>query len=272
MRDSWTEQAARSAFDREIERVGRIQATFIPLLGLTDAFPPLDHSLPIELRPYESDTPPQEKYLVAFRQLMDRLLRGPALVLKQSLERFRYLGPLRSAVPRNYSPPRFPDSRRWPTGAAAWDELCRDPEDLCYNVSTWLSEEDKLDTGYSIRVDEYREISIESRLWGLLRAGRPFDDVEPDELIAMVNSLRGGKRLVLTTAKTGTEGQMKDVGEGLTQMIPVVVAVLDPAGGKNHRKGGLVGIEQPELHLNPRQQAALGDLLIAGALKILAIR
>jgi AAA15 family ATPase/GTPase len=49
-----------------------------------------------------------------------------------------------------------------------------------------------------------------------------------------------------------------DVGVGITQVVPVVVAVLAA-------DSSVVAIEQPELHLHPKCQAALGDVLIAGA-------
>jgi predicted ATPase len=47
------------------------------------------------------------------------------------------------------------------------------------------------------------------------------------------------------------------VGIGLSQIVPVIVALVD-AGAP------IVVLEQPELHLHPRQQAALGDALIRG--------
>lgn len=46
-----------------------------------------------------------------------------------------------------------------------------------------------------------------------------------------------------------------DVGVGISQMVPVVVACLmEPKG--------LVAIEQPELHIHPAIQVGLGDLFI----------
>ena len=264
----WSESEAREALLQELEQLEQEQSLrIIPTQGLRDALPPLDVTLTLTLAAPEDDAAASLDYHSVFRQIVDRLLRGPGLVLREALARYRYLGPLRSAVPRNHTPSRFPDPRAWPSGDAAWDALCRDPDDLCLNVSTWLSDDDKLDTGYLIRVEQYREISVESRLWGLLCSGRLIDNVDTDELQQMLGSLRGGKRLILTNIRSGTDLQPKDVGEGITQMIPVIVAVLDPAGGGNSRSGGLVGIEQPELHLNPRQQAALGDLLIAAALE-----
>jgi predicted ATPase len=49
---------------------------------------------------------------------------------------------------------------------------------------------------------------------------------------------------------------LKDVGFGLSQVLPVLVQCYFGVG---HR---LILLEQPELHLHPRAQAALGDLLI----------
>ena len=50
-----------------------------------------------------------------------------------------------------------------------------------------------------------------------------------------------------------------DVGFGASQVLPVVVAL------QTARPGQVVHIEQPELHLHPRAQAAMADLLIAAA-------
>lgn len=263
----WTQDEADVRLKSEVAQVDEIAARFIPLNDENDALPNLDRPLSLAVMAESSENPVRDDFRIAFRQLMDRLIRGPGVALRESLREFRYVGPLRSTVPRNHAPSRFPDPQLWPSGEAAWNELCRDPDDLCFNVSTWLADDDKLDTGYRIRVDDFREISVDSPLWGLLRSGKLIDDAEVEEIKKKLDSLRRGKRVVLTRADTGTDLQLKDVGEGLTQMIPVIVAVLDPAGGANPRKGSLVGIEQPELHLNPRQQAALGDLMIFAALQ-----
>ena len=45
----------------------------------------------------------------------------------------------------------------------------------------------------------------------------------------------------------------------ISQLLPVVVAVLDPD------RPGITAIEQPELHVHPRLQVELGDLLAEGA-------
>ena len=45
-----------------------------------------------------------------------------------------------------------------------------------------------------------------------------------------------------------------DVGMGVSQLLPIVVAVLDPG------RPELTAIEQPELHVHPGIQVELGDL------------
>ena len=48
------------------------------------------------------------------------------------------------------------------------------------------------------------------------------------------------------------------MGIGISQVLPVVVAALEPSAS-------LVAIEQPELHIHPAVQVGLGDLFIKGA-------
>lgn len=46
------------------------------------------------------------------------------------------------------------------------------------------------------------------------------------------------------------------VGHGLSQVFPVLLGLVAP-------EGGILSIEQPELHIHPRLQSAFGDVLIA---------
>ena len=68
------------------------------------------------------------------------------------------------------------------------------------------------------------------------------------------------KELVLTDLRTKTEVTHRDIGIGISQVLPVLVSAL---GNQNKT----VVIEQPEIHLHPAIQAELGDVFIEGALK-----
>ena len=52
---------------------------------------------------------------------------------------------------------------------------------------------------------------------------------------------------------------LSEVGVGISQVIPVVVGALDDS-----QNLGIFAVEQPELHIHPALQVALGDVFIDG--------
>ena len=65
--------------------------------------------------------------------------------------------------------------------------------------------------------------------------------------------------LVLIDKRTGTPVSHRDVGIGVSQVLPVLVS----AYASNDK---LLAIEQPEIHLHPALQAELGDVFLESAL------
>ena len=65
--------------------------------------------------------------------------------------------------------------------------------------------------------------------------------------------------LVLIDKRSGTPVSHRDVGIGVSQVLPVLVAAYAS-------KERLLAIEQPEIHLHPSLQAELGDVVIESAL------
>lgn len=53
----------------------------------------------------------------------------------------------------------------------------------------------------------------------------------------------------------GANLNVSNVGYGVSQVLPLLVEFL------SKKKGGLFSVQQPEVHLHPRAQAALGDLI-----------
>ena len=65
--------------------------------------------------------------------------------------------------------------------------------------------------------------------------------------------------LLLTDTRTKIDASLRDVGFGISQVLPIVVQ-----SGLSENKTLL--IEQPEIHLHPAHQAELGDMFIRSAL------
>jgi hypothetical protein len=204
-----------------------------------------------------------------FTAFLSSLIIGPGVLLLDELRTLRYLGPIRNVPERDFQRPLTPDEARWADGTAAWDVLLADniatPDSstvmggaLVKEVSDWLVNPDKLNTGYGIQRESYKEVDIAS-LSSLLRSADPDAGGRFDQTLAQtIEGLPEKRRLYLVDARQRQRMAARDVGIGISQVLPVVVAALEPSVT-------LVCIEQPELHIHPAIQVGLGDLFIEGA-------
>jgi predicted ATPase len=126
---------------------------------------------------------------------------------------------------------------------------------LIAEVSEWLSNPGRLGTGYQLRVKHVKELDSESPLWAEMLSGAAARN--PDDRQRKMLALPARREVGLATQQGVGDVHPSEVGIGVSQVLPVIVASLDD-------NRGLVCIEQPELHLHPRIQCELGDLLIAG--------
>jgi predicted ATPase len=79
------------------------------------------------------------------------------------------------------------------------------------------------------------------------------DDI--GELQELYQSLPSRTEIALRDFQKGVLVAPSDVGVGISQMVPVVVAAL-------RKRDGILAIEQPELHIHPAIQVGIGDLFI----------
>jgi hypothetical protein len=101
--------------------------------------------------------------------------------------------------------------------------------DQLKKVNEWLIDEEKLDIGYKLKAGSVGDANdlFELRLVDVRRKGDEVDVGLPD------------------------------VGFGISQLLPFIVQALTSTGQ-------IISIEQPEVHVHPRLQADLGDLLAEG--------
>ena len=189
---------------------------------------------------------------------LSRVIVGPGQVLRGWLQEFRYLGPLRETPPRSYSPPRRPDPARWASGLGAWDRLHAGDETLVQAVSDWLSEDNRLNTGYRLQWRKFKELDLDNPLLSQLLTDQAFDQFEKSR--TELERMPTLARLVISPQDEGLDLRPHDVGVGISQVLPVVVTALDG-------DSSLCAIEQPELHVHPRLQANMGDLFIQAAME-----
>lgn len=193
-----------------------------------------------------------------FTAFISSLVIGPGVLMRDQLRKLRYLGPIRNVPERDFEAALTPDEARWADGTAAWETLLNGNEPLVDEVSRWMADEDKLATGYELARRKFKEVDVGTLNW-LMRAADPDASVRPEpQLLRQVETAPEKQRIELIDPESGDSFQPRDVGIGISQVLPVVVAALEPSAA-------LVAIEQPELHIHPAVQVGLGDLFIKGS-------
>lgn len=173
-----------------------------------------------------------------FTAFLSWLTIGPALLLRDQLRKLRYIGPLRRIPPRGFDVSLTKSDAAWSDGMAGWEALLSGPQSLVDNCSEWMNGKDKLNTGYAIARKRVQEFELNG------------PQISPNSRVR--------SRLALVD-EIGLAHHPQDVGVGISQVLPVVVAAQDG-------NASVVCIEQPELHIHPSVQVGLGDLFIDGAM------
>ena len=144
-----------------------------------------------------------------------------------ALKNIVYLGPLRSQPERYYTFSGDATDYVGQSGEYLSSILFEDQE----LVEQANSDLERLGVKYRLKLDKLQ-----------------YEDVSPSNIFSL--------RLVHT--ETGIDASLRDVGFGISQVLPVVVQ------SRLSEKKTLL-IEQPEIHLHPAHQAELGDMFIRSA-------
>ena len=144
----------------------------------------------------------------------------------------RHLGSFRLPL-RDYQKSQTSDESQWEAGLGAWDVLARDPAMI-------------KKTNHYIQMIKKTNHYIQNVLklgYSINRRAHNATDSEPWPRLHDENS--------------DIDVRLPDIGVGIAQIIPVVVGALDDS-----HSPGIFAVEQPELHVHPAVQVALGDVFI----------
>jgi len=207
-------------------------------------------------------------------------------ILSESLS----IGPLRVVPDALHQANPYPEQKDWYSGAAAWDLIGRSTSQRD-EINYWLNE--VLELGYSLRdknetvktaymggdddldillnyIEEFGDKGLEvtlskedvsenpeaeesrqdvEKLKGFLKETLGKTDDQNSNDIINVKS-----KTILWDEVNGIEVNSSDIGVGVSQLLPLVVAAVE-------KSTGIIACEQPELHVHPRVQVGIGDLL-----------
>jgi hypothetical protein len=151
----------------------------------------------------------------------------------------------------------LPDSR-WRTGFEAWRYLAFHREERD-DVNRMLTGSEGLDLGYQLAFqrmvvrgnpETYTEFDSDNG-GGLTKHEVPQQDAAPLGYLSVGLNFR---TLHVIDVERNIPLLVTDVGSGISQVVPVLAAIA---------KNQLISfLEQPELHLHPRAQSKLGDILL----------
>ena len=173
----------------------------------------------------------------------------PLNILKNLVSQFRLIGPIRQIPARNFLPQKTKDIGRWMNGLAAWDAIQNMSDDEFSLLNKFLGKE-YLNSGYQFRKEiSYIKTSIQKE-----GSSDLFDKNVIKEHETEI------KQWILWDEKNRIKVKPHDVGVGISQLLPFLIAMIYDVRSDGIIK--MVAIEQPELHIHPKMQVELGDVLI----------
>ena len=110
-----------------------------------------------------------------------------------------------------------------------WQRLVREDSYMLQQINKYLNDPEWLNMGYELYIQKWKSEDDESQ------KSRSFTTLEVKDI------------------HTGTFVNLRELGQGIIQIIPILAAIVD-----NSRP--FITIEQPELHLHPALQSRLADI------------
>lgn len=175
------------------------------------------------------------------------------------LESSLCIGPLRAIPDPTYQPNPNPQTKDWYDGLAAWDYLEKTDIPLLSKLDLWMQ---KLALGYGVTIKQEKSSVEYKSLHSFKSAEKKENDTDgmtlnyqpPDGSKINFDLSSPVTKYAIWDSRNNIEVSGCDIGVGVSQILPFIVAAVV-------KDRGFIAIEQPELHVHPRVQVGIGDLL-----------
>lgn len=214
-----------------------------------------------------------------FPRVFAELVNGLNDLVREELDTLAYLGPLRSFPPRHMAFAEH-DDKNWKAGGGyAWD-IVRADAGVREEVNQWLRSPamktpyrlgvrtlfalDQMTSSLATELDELAErMTILPNRDADVGYSAEIDnsDKEARQILQAMRKSNVDRvtELALVDERTNTVVSHRDVGIGISQVLPVLVTAF---ASRNR----IVAMEQPEIHLHPALQSELADVFLESAL------
>lgn len=221
---------------------------------------------------------------------INTLVRESSSMVMSYLNSLIYLGSQRAYPDRGFTFTTKREVNWHANGGEAWDQLAKDSK-LREKVNTWIQDQNHLKTPYKLAMrlffdaenaynptfdsleEDYEkatedEVDLTNYVYHDDPENSKVDLLAWDSDKAAKNAIRSILSskdverffdLYLIDTRSDTIVSHRDVGVGISQIIPILATAMS-------LKGKTVAIEEPESHLHPKAQAELADVFIESAL------
>ncbi|MBN3344966.1 AAA family ATPase [Pectobacterium brasiliense] len=223
--------------------------------GFAGALPPLGTLVQTSLETSEPENISELINNDIINRVLTQIFTSPLDKLKILLDESVSIGPIRIVPDASFKPNPYTEQKNWFNGTAAWDILYQlenniGDGNLIEKINDWLVSEEKLNSGYKIQ----RKINLQEVIINNILGA---DEKSATYLFTPDNNAFFKKndepQLFFINKSNDLKLYPNQVGIGLSQILPIIVSA-------HIVKNGFIAIEQPELHIHPALQVALGDL------------